>query len=447
MSGHAVECSVCLCIVVAALMLLPAVPAQGILVETDKELYEPGEAIRITGDIEAVPTDGAVTIRILNELGGVDILQVNPNKAGAFEEVVEKHLADGWYTIQVTHNDVDSVPIAFRVGQLVVPVEPEVVEPEVPEVVEQPETETAVPVKPPEPEKTAGSIIDRVLRFVDDVNLHENWPLLLALVGVVAAMVILKRRKPKRAKSQQAGGRTQAGHTRQTEQAKPPTSHPGGRRDLKMLLDRTVVVDTNICINYMFHRISIGEGRQASYVKHMRSGKMDGRIPGNIDVALAEGRLCIPETAIREFQSKLHEDIKPEDKTAIGVPVDSKITMYLLVERGFKRLCEMNGFIRLLADSPNVPSISGYGDSELERAREFRKKIEGDPNFGKMKSGRVKAPEDVLDQGDMEVLATAMSISGKNGLPPCLLTMDSDFTKYPGMISDLGVEIVSGYEE
>ena len=446
MSGHAAERSVCLCIVVAALVLLPAAPAQGILVETDRELYEPGEAIRITGDIEAVPTGGAVTIRILNELGGGDILQVTPNKAGTFEAVVEKRLADGWYTIQATHNDVVSVPIAFRVGQLVVPVEPEVVEPEVPEVVEQPET--AVPVKPPEPKKMAGSIIDQISRFVDDVGLRENWPLLLALVGGVAAILVIRKLfRSKLARSQQVGGWTHAEHARQTQQAKPPTSSPGGRSDLKTLLDRTVVVDTNICINYMFHRISMGEGRQASYVRHMRSGKMDGRIPGNIDVALAEGRLCIPETTIREFQSKLHEDVKPEDKTAVGVPVDSKITMYLLVERGFKRLCAMNGFIRLLADSPNVPSIAGYGASELERVREFRKKIEGDHNFGKMKSGRVKAPEDVLDQGDMEVLATAMSVSGKNGLPPCLLTMDSDFTRYAGMILDLGVEIVSGYEE
>ena len=63
--------------------------------------------------------------------------------------------------------------------------------------------------------------------------------------------------------------------------------------------------------------------------------------------------------------------------------------------------------------------FSSVSESDLARVIDMRKNLEGKNDLGQTRSGRIKKPEDVLDDGDMKILATAMSFSdkGRNTVP------------------------------
>ena len=216
----------------------------------------------------------------------------------------------------------------------------------------------------------------------------------------------------------------------------------------KISRNKIIVLDTNVIINYLFYKIPAGKGLQETYVRHKRSNKMDKKLLYTIDLVIEQGRFRLPKKAVEEFQALLHRDLDVSDKEAIGMPLAGKITMYNLIETELKQMNrEKHKMIQPLLDSQDAPCKVGYEESNLTKVREMRKKLEGTNDLGKMKSGRIKKPEDVLDEGDMEILATAMSFSDKDAVP-YLYTMDSDFIKHKEMIlEDLGVEIVGEYED
>ena len=171
-------------------------------------------------------------------------------------------------------------------------------------------------------------------------------------------------------------------------------------------------------------------------------------MPDRIDRVIDKGAFCMPKTTISEFMSILNGQIGEKDKKDIGVPAESKITLYQLMEKEFEELQKKSKLIQILRESPNIPNIGGYRDSDLEMITTMRKTLESSFNFGKAKSGRVKGAENVLDRNDRKILATAMSYIDKSDLPVCLLTLDGDFLNYRGTIfGDTGVEIVRGYKK
>ena len=119
MGGHMVaeRGRTCMCIMAAALVFLTPIAAQGLVLQTDREQYESGQAIKISGNVEGVPTGDAVTIRTIDPYGSIQgIQQVNVSKAGTFESVVDKRLAGGMYAIQATYDGVNAL-VSVQVNQ------------------------------------------------------------------------------------------------------------------------------------------------------------------------------------------------------------------------------------------------------------------------------------------------------------------------------------------
>ena len=216
----------------------------------------------------------------------------------------------------------------------------------------------------------------------------------------------------------------------------------------KITRNRIIVFDTNVCISYLFHKISAGNGLQEKYVRRMRGRKMAKKMLYSIDTVISEGRFRLPERMVNEFQSILHRDLDDGDKEAIGLPVGAKITMYDLIENELKQLNrEKHKMLQPMLDSSDAPCKVGHKESDLARVVDMRKNLEGSGDLGKTAHGIPKKPEDVLDDGDMEILATAMSFSDRDAIP-CLFTMDSDFIKHKDMImEELGVEVVGEYDD
>ena len=216
----------------------------------------------------------------------------------------------------------------------------------------------------------------------------------------------------------------------------------------KITRKRIIVFDTNVCISYLFHKISAGNGLQEKYVRLMRGRKMAKKMLYSIDTVISEGRFRLPERMVNEFQSILHRDLDDGDKEAIGLPVGAKITMYDLIENELKQLNrEKHKMLQPMLDSSDAPCKVGHKESDLARVVDMRKNLEGSGDLGKTAHGIPKKPEDVLDDGDMEILATAMSFSDRDAIP-CLFTMDSDFIKHKDMImEELGVEVVGEYDD
>ena len=476
----------CLCMMAAALALLPATSAHGLVLDTDSEQYDPGQAIMIFGNVGVVPTGNQVVIEIFNDDNNNRVYtdQAGVDEAGEFEAVANIPRVDGWYIIRATYDGVSALR-ALHVGQLAVPVEPEGVEPavpafpEVPVVAERPEPETFAPVRPPEPDNPIwlGLLwaINMALEWYLDQHLAVKVMLWLAISLVSMSVLFLLVDNLKRALRRMIRGSVMRGNIRRPPiPSTRPSGGPGdgktdgggpgdgktdgggpgdgktdggGPGDGKILDGRTVVFDTNMCIDYMFHRIPKGDKRQQTYVKHKRSEKMNDNLPDAIDAAIADGRFCMPKTTIREFRRKLRRKISDNDKKDMGFRLRDTITMYQLVEKEFAQLRENSRLIQILMDSPKISNISGYGSHDLERARGMRKKLEGRNYLGILSPSLVKESGDMLDDGDLEILATAMSFSGKRGLPTCLLTMDGDFiNNRETILGELGVDIVSGYK-
>ena len=79
-------------------------------------------------------------------------------------------------------------------------------------------------------------------------------------------------------------------------------------------------------------------------------------------------------------------------------------------------------------------------DSHIEKAGENKAKI------AKVENNRAenKFP---LDEGDGEILAAVLTNS-TDARPICLITMDSDFTRFVGEIRErIDIEIVSGFQD
>ena len=414
---------ICMCAMAAALVILPAISAHGLVFETDSEQYDPGQPVVISGNVGVVLPGNQVAILIWNDAGElVYVHQVSVDVEGEFAAVAELPPGDGWYTIQATYNKVQSEQMGFRVGQPAVPVEPDPVEPEevepaIPDVAEQPEPDTVVVVAPPEP----------------DIPDQDFWILLATAIILVLSFVWLVK--------------SLVGRLKNRQKAEKPESKPVKRKDPRKLEDITVVFDTNICLNYMLHRISAKTKQQKKYVKNKRIKGMIRDMPDRIDRVIDKGAFCMPKTTISEFMSILNGQIGEKDKKDIGVPAESKITLYQLMEKEFEELQKKSRLIQILREIPKIPNIGGYRDSDLEMITTMRKTLESSFNFGKAKSGRVKGAENVLDLNDRKILATAMSYIDKSDLPVCLLTLDGDFLNYRGTIfGDTGVEIVRGYK-
>ena len=226
-----------------------------------------------------------------------------------------------------------------------------------------------------------------------------------------------------------------------------PESDDDWQAASKITRNRIVVFDTNVCISYLFHKISAGDGTQEKYVRRMRNRKMAKKMLYSIDTVISEGRFRLPERMVNEFQSILHRDLDDGDKKAIDVPIGAKITMYDLIENELKQLNrEKHKMLQPMLDSNDAPCKVGHKESDLARVVDMRKNLEDSNDLGKTAHGVPKKPEDVLDDGDMEILATAMSFSDRDAIP-CLFTMDSDFIKHKDMImEELGVEVVGEYD-
>lgn len=404
--------------VILALALIPAESAHGLVLWTDSETYESGQRIIIFGNVEVVPTGDAVTILILSENNTVmDILQAEVDETGNFAGAATIKLPDGRYFLQSTYNDVPGAPASFQIGPPEVDVEPEAVEPVKLEEPEEPET--ATPTGPPE-----SAPVQLDLPSIGFELPQWAW-IALVIAAIATALAFWRTRK-------RGSGGAETWQSRHKED--------------KRSGEKIVFLDTNICISYMFLRITAGAGPAGQYVMLKRAQKMNTDLPSKIDKWLHQNRLRVPDTTTREFASVLYYPISEKEKTAIGVPIDSKTTMYDLVGDELGQLNQENRFIQLLLDGSDSTIAASYSDSDLERVKSVREKLKIDD--ATMKSGRIKKQEDVLGEGDMEILATALSFSKKTGAKVYLLTTDSDFLKRgESLRKHLGVEIESGFAE
>ena len=222
---------------------------------------------------------------------------------------------------------------------------------------------------------------------------------------------------------------------------------------------KRVAFDTNICINYMCVRFLDDDGmsdKARDFFMKRKSGNMYPDIPDCIDAALKNGAVRLPWRAVTEFVDFIKGCLKRKD-----IDLDDR---QKLEEAGlFKIIFESQGISAhgdiTIGPKPDdrvvvVRMFDGFAKSthpgmEEKMASVYKKRLEkaGEDKAKIAKVERARAEKKFpLDKGDKEILAAVLANS-TDASPICLITMDSDFTKFVGEIREsIGIEIVSGFQ-
>ena len=225
------------------------------------------------------------------------------------------------------------------------------------------------------------------------------------------------------------------------------------------LKGKFIVFDTNICISYMCGRFA-QDMEMSSKARKLfngpKGGNMDPDIPDCIDIALDEGRICLPTKTTKEFYGSIQRFIDDKEIEWADRPKLKK-SMLLDILLGGRR-----------KGTHNV-TIKGFRSSDLDTVKEMYDKFAVDTsprmvrNMNTMYVKLIKKAkndeteiarinkmredkESPLGDGDGKILATALTLSAELK-PLCLITMDSDMSHVAADIKDrIGIEIIGGYK-
>ena len=239
------------------------------------------------------------------------------------------------------------------------------------------------------------------------------------------------------------GARTRHGQAGSRGKARqhgcPANSRPKGIK--ACLKNRPIVLDTSICIDYMINKMAdnaLGNKQIKKFVHWQMKSNIDTRIPNCIDAALVDGRVFLPEKALSEFQGYVNN---LTDSMEIDADDVHRLRM--------TRLCGiLYDYIDLEdADCRHRDILATYDDGDLKAVKDMFDGFGNDPRLAaKVQKIRNMGKPYPPDGGDMEILATALTLSKKHSRQFCLLAADSHFTVLAQDIHNkLYVRIVSGF--
>ena len=466
--------------------------------ESDMDLFGNDQTIRLFGNIGYAIADHPIVIQVFDERNNlVDLDQVQTDSSGGFEATVGPIRDDGSYTVHAKHEFAGSTWMTFTIGQ-----PPEAVLEEAPEPV--PETGDA----PPE--------TDDAVPTVEETVQHApmtGWELFLLPVVLISLSVIISSwllyrflRSETQAEHEEA---MPPGHDEPREPASgpdPETPQSGHRADSsplsKFVEDVTptqkrkpavkaaaltasesrewdkarrgerearisvamarfkgkyMVFDTNICISYMCGRFAqdmeMG-AKSREMFNGPKRGNMDPYMSDCIDIALDEGRICLPTKTIREFRNRIQELIDDKEIEWADRPKMEKSEL-LAILFGFQQKGTHNATIKK-PRSNDLDAVKGmYDEFAADTSQRMVRNMDAmyaklirRANGDEIEIARIKKmredKESPLGDGDAEILATALTLSAELK-PLCLITMDRDMLNVARDIKDrIGIEIIGG---
>ena len=220
---------------------------------------------------------------------------------------------------------------------------------------------------------------------------------------------------------------------------------------------KLVAFDTNICIRYMRAKfLDDGEmsDKARDFFGETQRAKMDPDIPDCIDAVLKDVRL--PWRTITEFDGVIGDFIRDEKMDEADKPKLEKVRLFKIIFES--REISAHGDITIEPKPDDLVNVEkmfdGFAKSthpgmKKKMASVYKKRLEkaGEDKAKIAEVERARADKKFpLDEGDKDILATVLTNSTEPK-PICLITMDSDFTKFVGEIREsIGIEIVSGFQ-
>ena len=454
--------------------------------ESDMDLYGNDQTIRLFGNIGYAIADHPVTIQVFDERNNrVNLDQVQTDSSGDFEATVGPIPDDGSYMVQAEHEFAGSAWTTFAIGQL-----------QLPEAVQEaegqtvPEPEDVVPLPAAETGDAAAQSEQPTEREIitDIVDDSEDWLqfLLMLALGhpyttialVVSIMVIIiitvrivrhigrsKRRNARIASVPQhrpvAKADTPAARTSAVLKAERPATPQAGKTGFAAKLEgKLIAFDTNICINYMCVRFLDDDGmsdKARDFFMESKSGKMYPDIPDCIDAALKDGTVRLPWKTVTEFVGNIDKFVKKENMNLDDKQKLEKARLFEIIFESQRR--NAHGDILMGSKADDLDRVkrmfNGFAEDTHPRMKEkmagvYTKHLKA-ANENEAKTAEVEKnradKKFPLDKGDGEILAATLANSTQAS-PICLITMDSDFTRFVGDIRErIGIEIVSGFQD
>ena len=467
--------------------------------ESDMDLYDGNQTIRLFGSVGHAKIDNpTVTIRVSDEItrNMTTSWQVYVDRAGGFELVIPS-LSDALYNATVTHESAGSISTTFTIGQP----PPEAVLGEEPEQV--PETEDM----PPETEDAVPTVQETVPHAPMTGGELLLLPVVLISLSVIISLWLLHRflRSETQAEHEEAmpPGRDGRGSARGLDTETPQSGHHIGASLLSKLAEDAVqtqkrkpaaksttltaqelreweivrrgerearkaataaklkgmyvVFDTNICISYMCGRFAqdmeMG-AKSREMFNGPKGGNMDPYMPDCIDIALDEGRICLPTKTTTEFYGRIQRFIDDKEIEWADRPKMEKFAL-LAILLGFRKKGTHNVTIKGFRSS-DLDAVKGMydefaADTSPRMVRNMnamyvkliRKAKNDETEIARINKMR-EDKESPLGDGDAEILATALTLSAELK-PLCLITMDRDMLNVAKDIKDrIGIEIIGG---
>ncbi len=425
--------------------------------ESDMDLYGNDQAIRLFGNIGYAIADHPIVIQVFDERNNlVDLDQVQTDSSGGFEATVGPIRDDGSYTVHAKHEFAGSTWMTFTIGQPPEAVSEEAQEP-VPETGDAPpETEDAVP--------TVEETVQHAPMASEELLL---LPVVLISISVIIPLWYLYRSLRSEAQAEHEEAMS-SGHDwfrepqPETEAKLPSVSTRGmgaleaGRSaTMAKLKGKYLVFDTNICISYMCGRFAqdmeMG-AKSRDMFNGPKRGNMDPYMPDCIDIALDEGRICLPTKTTTEFYGCIQRFVYDKEIEWADRPKMEKSEL-LAILLGFRKNGTHNATIKKFHKS-DLDVVKGMydefaADTSQRMVRNMNKmydKLMRKAKDDKIEIARINKMKDdkesPLGDGDAEILATALTLSAKLK-PLCLITMDSDMSNVAADIKDrIGIEII-----
>ena len=452
--------------------------------ESDMDLYGNNQTIRLFGNIGYAIADHPVSIKVVDERNNIVKLgQAQTDASGDFEATVGPIPDDGSYIVQAEHEFAGSAWATFTIGQLQLPEAVQEAEgqtvPEPEDVVPLPAAETgdaAAQSEQPTEREIITDIVDDSedwLQFLLMLALGHPYTTIALAVSIMVIVIITirivrhigrsKRRKARIASVPQHGPVARADTPARTSavlKAARPATPQAGKTDLAAKLEgKLIAFDTNICINYMCVRFSCDDemsDKARDFFKERMSTNMVSGVPDCIDAALKDGSVRLPWKTIKESNGVIKGFIRDGKMETVDKPKLEKARLFEII---FESHRSAHGDIVMGFDADDLVRVErmfdGFAKSPHPGMKEKMEKVydlhiekanEDEAKIAEVEKSRAekKFP---LDKGDGEILAAVLTNSTQ-ARPICLITMDSDFTRFVGEIRErIGIEIVSGFQD
>ena len=450
------------------------------------DLYGNDQTIRLFGNIGYAIADHPVSIKVVDERNNIVKLgQAQTDASGDFEATVGPIPDDGSYIVQAEHEFAGSAWATFTIGQLQLPEAVQEAEgqtvPEPEDVVPLPAAETGDAAAQSE-QSTEQEIITDIADDTEDwlqflLMLawgHPYTTIVLAVFIVVIVSITVrivrrigraKRRKAKIASVPQhrpvAKADTPAAQTSAVLKAERPATPQAGKTGFAAKLEgKLIAFDTNICINYMCVRfLHDGEmsDKARDFFMESKSGKMYPDIPDCIDAALKDGTVRLPWKTVTEFVGNIDKFVKKENMDLDDKQKLEKARLFEIIFESQRR--NAHGDILMGSKADDLDRVkrmfNGFAEDTHPRMKEkmagvYAKHLNA-ANGDEAKTAEVKKnradKKFPLDDGDGKILAATLANSTQAS-PICLITMDSDFTRFVVDIQEkIDIEIVSGFQD